>query len=279
MKLLDHGYIKLIETWGSDERIIEAARQSTNKGFLGWDPGPCPDCEGTGTTMALVTEYHPEIQLVKRHTGAFRLNPPPEEVEKSIACLTCMGKGEIKGDAALLRFLYSNKHSTPFEMGGLVIELEAPIMVYREWHRHRTQSYAEMSARYTPIPNTHYFPTPERCLMVSGTNKQAGVAAGAADLTHEMALDWLDALAGVYEHAEYVYQRGLQMGIPKELARLPMPVGRYSRMRAQALLRNWLAFLTLREAPNAQWEIRQYAHAVNGLLVEHFPRTMELFNG
>lgn len=35
-KLLDHGYIKRIETWGSDERIIEAARQSTDGAFRGW---------------------------------------------------------------------------------------------------------------------------------------------------------------------------------------------------------------------------------------------------
>lgn len=35
-KILDHGYLTLIESWGSDERIVEAARMSTNKGFLGW---------------------------------------------------------------------------------------------------------------------------------------------------------------------------------------------------------------------------------------------------
>jgi thymidylate synthase (FAD) len=58
-----------------------------------------------------------------------------------------------------------------------------------------------------------------------------------------------------------------------------LPVGRYSRMRASAVLRNWLSFLTLRMAPSAQWEIRQYANAVHDLLVEHFPRTMTLFDG
>lgn len=37
MDVLDHGYVKLIESWGSDERIIETARMSTAKGFLGGD--------------------------------------------------------------------------------------------------------------------------------------------------------------------------------------------------------------------------------------------------
>lgn len=32
------GYVKLIDTMGSDERIVESARLSTGKGFLGWGP-------------------------------------------------------------------------------------------------------------------------------------------------------------------------------------------------------------------------------------------------
>jgi thymidylate synthase (FAD) len=48
-------------------------------------------------------------------------------------------------------------------------------------------------------------------------------------------------------------------------------------MRASANLRNWLAFLTLRMASNAQWEIRQYANAVGELIAEQFPRTWALF--
>lgn len=35
--VLDHGSVSLVESWGSDERIIEAARMSTGKGFQGWD--------------------------------------------------------------------------------------------------------------------------------------------------------------------------------------------------------------------------------------------------
>src|SRR3990167_5674787 len=37
-KVLDFGYCNLVESWGSDERIIEAARMSTDKGFQGWGP-------------------------------------------------------------------------------------------------------------------------------------------------------------------------------------------------------------------------------------------------
>ena len=34
--VLDKGYLDVVEVWGADEQIIEAARMSTNKGFQGW---------------------------------------------------------------------------------------------------------------------------------------------------------------------------------------------------------------------------------------------------
>jgi thymidylate synthase (FAD) len=85
-------------------------------------------------------------------------------------------------------------------------------------------------------------------------------------------------IKNAYTTAEATYQCLLEAGTPKELARLVLPVGRYSRMRASANLRNWLGFLTLRLAPQAQWEIRQYAQAVHDLLAPLFPRTLGLFD-
>jgi len=89
----------------------------------------------------------------------------------------------------------------------------------------------------------------------------------------------LEALGKLYEHAEQVYQQGLDIGIPKEIARCAMLVSRYSRMRCSANLRNWLAFLTLRDDAKAQWEIQQFAGAgaVAGILTNLFPRTLTLF--
>lgn len=241
-KLLDHGYIEYVEHWGSDERIIEAARMSTGKGFQGWGP---------------------------KHSGECNSN-----YMASMGDSECICEPQA-GDEKLLAYLWNNKHATPFEMGGLVIEVQAPIFVFREWHRHRTQSYNEMSARYTPLPDLNYVPTLDR-LKLTGSSKQAQ---GTEPLADDAALQrWLDWVAELQRDAQSCYETGLKLGVPKELARLPVPVARYSRMRASANLRNWLGFLTLRQAPNAQWEIRQYADALNVILVSHFPRTMELFN-
>lgn len=224
--LLDHGYIRFVEHWGKGDAdineagIIEAARMSTGKGFLGWE-----------------------------------------------------------NDMRLLTYLYENKHSSPFEFAGMTVEVKAPIFVFREWQRHRTQSYGELSARYSPVPDQHYMPgldNIERRIMEAGKNKQAR---GINDRipTREEIRDWLLALQTAYTQTQYVYKTGLDLGIPKEIARCPMPVARYSVMRASANLRNWLAFLTLRMAPYAQWEIRQYANAVGSLISLAFPRTWSLF--
>ncbi len=241
MKVLDHGYVEHIESWGhgkdgqylkklpsdspneyydhdNEVGIVEAARQSTQGSFRGWET-----------------------------------------------------------DKKLLAHLYNNNHDTPFEFAGMVIEVQAPIFVFREWHRHRTQSYNEMSARYAPLPDLYYTPTRSRCMLgVGSSNRQE---TGISSVTLQDPGSFLARLGYAYASAEDDYQKSLREGIPKELARLLMPVGHYSRMRASANLRNWLAFLTLRMDPLAQWEIRQFANAVGTIIESQFPQTWKLFEG
>lgn len=241
--VLDHGYVELIEAYGTGKDgdtisirnegeavhdfevgIIEAARQSTQGSFRGWDQ-----------------------------------------------------------DAKLLKYLHDHKHATPFEFAGMIIEVQAPIFVFREWHRHRTQSYNEMSARYSPLPDLYYMPDygnlVDRMMQAeASTNKQAQNLTKWSNDAQHVAGQWEHDLRIQYEQAEHLYQKGLRDGIPKELARLVMPVGHYSKMRASANLRNWLAFLTLRMDPAAQWEIRQYAQAVGQCIAQCFPQTWKLYN-
>jgi thymidylate synthase (FAD) len=139
-------------------------------------------------------------------------------------------------------------------------------------------SFSEASARYSPLPTVDYVPTVERLMLGGGhLTKQAGAIAGARELTRDAAEAFRQMLQESYSESENCYQSALAAGVPKELARVMLPVGRYSTMRATANLRNWLHFLNLRLAENAQWEIRQYAQAVSDILTEAFPRTMELF--
>lgn len=261
IKVLDHGYVKFVEAWGAglaenlnsfgdvdyEAGIVEAARQSTQGSFRGWNRPAC-------------------------NCGRY--------IEDTEHDQTCASR-EHAGDAKLLKHLFTAdpKHATPFEFSGMVIEVQAPIFVFREWHRHRTQSYNEASARYAPLPDDYYLPDFENVVERSvdaelASNKQQA-SLQAFDV--HRADEWRREVADLYAKAERLYQVGLAVGIPKELARIVMPVGHYSRMRACANLRNWLAFLTLRLDEKAQWEIRQYAQAVEEIVSIHFPQTYRLF--
>lgn len=256
VKVLDHGYLRHIQTWGSDDSIISSARMSTDKGFKGWDIGTkCKKCGGTG-----------EI-------------PPNASTVSAVGrrCDDCDGRGE-HGDEKLLRYLWEHKHATPFEMAGLVLEVQAPIFVFREWQRHRSVffSYNEFSARYTELPDTFYVPSMERIRLSkqSKTNKQGSEAVGLSDGQVNIIRG---AIESANRRAREQYEALLVMGVAREVARVVVPVGQYSRMRVQASLRNWLAFLTLRLDPSAQWEIREYALRVGDVIANQFPRTWELF--
>lgn len=271
-KVLDHGYVRLVEAWGhgdagkefhsiyGDEEpadmecgIIEAARQSTQASFRGWEDKKCEAC-GDGKVHRISTAWCPE----------------------------CNGKGYLPGDARLLKTLFTGKpqHVTPFEFSGMVIEVQAPIFVYREWHRHRTQSYNEMSARYAPLPDLNYVPDWNvlKARGEAGEKTRNKQAAGTHPWDEEKARRWWEGLPAVNELLERFYQQGLECGVPKEIARIDLPVARYSRMRACTNLRNWLAFMTLRADPQAQWEIQQFAHAVGRIIENQFPRTWGLFS-
>jgi thymidylate synthase (FAD) len=268
--VLDHGYLSLVESWGSDEAIIEAARMSTAKGFIKWTH--YRQCDLCGEVDMAV-----DVAGTPSHGVCHHPEAKPDESGLHPTTGRHKWRDVPKGDAGLLRFLWENKHSTPFEVAGLTIEVQAPIFVFREWHRHRTQSYSEMSARYTPLPDTNYVPSVDRLLINSKSNKQAGTVKGADELTVENATKFQNQLQDIYNRDELIYKWALAAGVPKELARVHLPVGRYSRMRASANLRNWLAFLTLRMALGAQWEIRQYANALGDVISRTYPRTWELF--
>lgn len=178
-------------------------------------------------------------------------------------------------DVKLLRYLWEHGHHTPFEMAGLIVEVQAPILVFREWHRHRTQSYNELSARYTELPDLNYIPSLTRLKAAkqSMKNKQ-GSEEG---FTEQQAIDIETAIREASYSSRGVYERLLRMGVSREIARLVIPVNQYSRMRASANLRNWLGFLSLRLDPAAQYEIRAYAAAVGSIIALKFPKTWDLF--
>jgi thymidylate synthase (FAD) len=200
--VLDHGFVRLVDSMGSDLSIVRAARVS--------------------------------------YDAAWRA-------------------GEDEGsDARLINYLWKNKHTTPFEAVELQFEVMAPIFVFRQWHRHRTWSFSELSGRYREMPELFYLPDPALIGEQSTTNKQGRQPGGDIEARRIE----VEALRTACEAGFAAYRALLAAGWPRELARTALPLSTYSHMFAKVDLKNLFDFLTLRADPHAQYEIRVYAEAM-----------------
>jgi len=193
------------------------------------------------------------------------------------AARTSFDKGfafdEPERNERLINFLMENGHTSPFEQIALVFEVKAPIFVFREWHRHRTAKLNEMSGRYTQLPNEVYTPTRERIKGQDKVNKQ-GSSGEVAELHKDIFLHMHECnVNGVFEE----YQRSLDNGIAKEVARIDLPLSTYSKMVWQMDLHNLMHFMRLRMAPNAQWEIREYANIIGEIVQRCYPKVWGAF--
>lgn len=167
-------------------------------------------------------------------------------------------------DLKLMSYLADNFHMTPFEHQSATFKIVTPLIVARQWMRHRTQSYNEVSMRYSQDPVGKLY-EPQEWRMQASTNKQSSLGL-VKDQAKCTAL-----LKESYDKSIENYKKLLDMGVCREQARLVIPVGNYTEFYATANLRNWFAFYKLRIASDAQWEIRQYAQAIGEILSTIWP--------
>lgn len=196
----------------------------------------------------------------------------PDEREKD--------PGRVEG---LIRYLMTHRHGTPFEHTSITFRVHAPIMVFREWMRHRIQSFNEQSGRYTQFDPVFYVPGDDRPLVNVGTSARPKMDFG--DGGEELLGEVQGVLQDAYAQSWYWYKHLLDMGIANEVARLVVPVGMFSSMYATTNLRGWLHFLGLRTSEenatyqgHPQWEIVQTAKMVEEHLRTLFPITMKVFD-
>jgi len=180
--------------------------------------------------------------------------------------------GDEMGDRRLIRYLWRNKHSTPFEAVTFTFEVVAPIFVLRQWHRHRTWSYNEVSGRYVVLPDQFYVPDPNRIGVQSMDNKQVRIIDDEVrnNESHMMHVTCMAAFKS--------YDTLLALGVPREVARMVLPLATYSHMFATVDLLNLFKFIALRDHEHAQWEIMQYAKALFELVRPIVPVCCEAFD-
>lgn len=190
-----------------------------------------------------------------------------------VSCDADWRAGENEGsDKRLINYLYKNGHNTPFESVTVTFEVKAPIFVFRQWHRHRTQSYNELSARYKELPEEFYVPELDQISTQSTDNRQMRT-----DEQHPEAGSIRNWIRKANVHSFKIYHDLIKCGCPRELARSVLPVGTYSHMFATANLHNWFQFLSERLHPHAQYEIRVYAKEILASLESIAPVAVSAF--
>ena len=144
-----------------------------------------------------------------------------------------------------IRRLMKERHTGPFEHVTLTLLVYAPEIVWRQWMRHRTQSYSANSGRYVARKPETYLPTSWRGEKVAATPNLG------------------QSVADHHRRGGELYDELILAGVTPEQARLALPgLALYSAVMCTMNLHNLFRWLDLRLDEAAQWEIRQYAHVV-----------------
>ena len=175
---------------------------------------------------------------------------------------------ELK-DAKLIQFLATNEHWTPFGHPQLQLHMKMPIFCARQFMRSNVGvCYNEMSRRYVDSPPEFYEPKEWRA------RPDKSIKQGSAGVVPNV-IDYAGEPCGgentSHGHAVVIYNQLLEQGVAPEMARMVLPVSMYTEFWATMSLAACARIVKLRIDPHAQWEIVQYARAINDLVRPLFP--------
>lgn len=174
-------------------------------------------------------------------------------------------------DLKLCEYLLKNRHTSPFEMIEVWLEMKLPIFVARQFVRHRTVSINEVSGRYVTLPAEWYIPE-----VVGGKAKDK--KQGQEDnLGNDIQIDFQTELHRHCLKGYREYTDSINAGVAPEHARLFLSLNHYTHWLWKQDLHNIMHFLSLRDHSHAQIEAQMYAKAITQLLAEVLPETMKLY--
>lgn len=220
IKVLDKGYVRLVDRLGNDLSVANAARVSYDK----------------------------------------------ESKEMS------------ERDAKLIKFLWDEKHTSPFRHAAMTLEVYAPLVVARQWWKYAVSSahvddqngWNESSRRYITENEEFYLPKGNAWRSKPENSKQGS----GEPLPEDVGGYFTNKLFDLTEAGTKLYREAMEAGIAPEQARLFLPAyGMYVRWRWTVSLHGMLNFLEQRLEHDAQYEIREYAQAVRELTKQLFPKT------
>lgn len=179
-----------------------------------------------------------------------------------------------KKDKVLIKYLAENRHTSPFEHVTFTFHIKCPLFIARQWHRHRTWSYNEVSRRYTS-ENIEFF-VPTKLRLQDNTNNFQG----SAGLLSEVEAEILSvSMVNNCKQSVGLYEEMLDRGVAREQARMILPQNMYTEFYATVNLWNLAHFLELRMDEHAQLEIQQYAGTLYEIAKDVAPISVEALLG
>jgi thymidylate synthase (FAD) len=227
--------------------------------------------------MAVTTDVIPEDATRVLDHGFVRLDGVMADdlsVANAARVSFARRKAELdESDEGLIRFLMRDRHGTPFEHNAFRYHIRCPIFVAREWFRHRIGSFNEFSLRYARATDDFYVPEAD------DVRSQVGKPGAYTfePVEPELAERTREEFRAVYDQAYETYERLVEAGVAREVARSVLPVGAYTQFYWTVNARALMNFVSLRNSEFAQLEIRRYAEVVEALFAERMPVTHAAF--
>ena len=188
---------------------------------------------------------------------------------------------DAEKSAGLINYLARERHGSPFEHTSFTFFISAPIFVFREFMRHRIASYNEESGRYRELKPVFYIPSKERKLIQVGKTGHYTFEDGTEEQFNLMVTEMKKAYTAAYD----AYQKMLDAGIAREVARATLPVATYSSMYVTMNARALMNFLSLRTTSEGshfpsypQREIEMVGEKMEAFFAEKMPLVHAAFN-
>jgi thymidylate synthase (FAD) len=186
-------------------------------------------------------------------------------------------------DSKLISFLVKHKHDSTLRHCVMTLEVYAPLMVARQWWKHHIgatmideqDGWNESSRRYITEKEEFYIPMVAEWRSAPEDRKQGS----GGPVNSEIGAKNLQRLRASVERGLRDYQEALKDGVAPEQARLLLPAyAMYVRWRWTVSLNGVLHFISLRDKEDAQYEIREYAKAINTIVHQIYPQTTAAWN-
>ncbi len=173
----------------------------------------------------------------------------------------------LEKDTKLIKYLAKHNHFTPFCHPQISLRIKCPIFVRAQLGKHQVGLVMnEVSRRYVTFEPEVYVPM-WRSAPTDGAKQGSSGAIEDMDLCIKLRQEY----QGVVNECLDLYNKLLADGVAPEQARSILPQGTYTEFVWTGSLYAFARVYNLRIDSHAQWEIQEYAKAIDKIIAPLFP--------